>query len=280
MATAWGGKARRAARGAGAAGDRPDDPAAAAAPSPGRVRAATPDERSALGESSPRSSPRRRRTVPMQRSRPSPPTSTASARSRASRRVRAPRGERPVAVGHRRLEWLHVTAFVVTALIPPATGESFRHLSTGVVPGATSRTSPCFSPARQGRDPAGSSCSCSTTPDGTAPPASARARWPVPDGPCPMACARWPAPRPPATPGSSPGQALHARAPAGRDAVGPPRRADRQPARRDPQRARCRRRQAMRRPACRPQPRQRPGRLPSVAQPRRLEPISRKTCDG
>ena len=43
------------------------------------------------------------------------------------RRVWAPRGERPTAVGHHRFEWLHVTAFV-----SPATGESFWSLSTGV----------------------------------------------------------------------------------------------------------------------------------------------------
>ena len=43
------------------------------------------------------------------------------------RRVRAPCGERPVATGPHRFEWLHVTAFV-----SPATGESHRHLGTGV----------------------------------------------------------------------------------------------------------------------------------------------------
>ena len=43
------------------------------------------------------------------------------------RRVWAPRGERPVAVGRHRFEWLYVTA-----VVSPATGESFWHLSTGV----------------------------------------------------------------------------------------------------------------------------------------------------
>ena len=43
------------------------------------------------------------------------------------RRIWAPCGERPVAVGHHRFEWLYVTAFV-----SPATGESFWYLSTGV----------------------------------------------------------------------------------------------------------------------------------------------------
>ena len=44
-----------------------------------------------------------------------------------TRRVWAPRGERPVAPCHHRFEWLYVTAFV-----SPATGESFWYLSTGV----------------------------------------------------------------------------------------------------------------------------------------------------
>jgi transposase len=43
------------------------------------------------------------------------------------RRVWAPRGARPVAIGHHRFEWLYVTVFV-----SPATGESFWYLSTGV----------------------------------------------------------------------------------------------------------------------------------------------------
>ena len=43
------------------------------------------------------------------------------------RRIWAPRGQRPVAVGHHRFEWLYVTAFV-----SPATGESFWYLGSGV----------------------------------------------------------------------------------------------------------------------------------------------------
>lgn len=43
------------------------------------------------------------------------------------RRVWAPRGERPIARGHHRFQWLYVTAFV-----SPATGESFWYLSTRV----------------------------------------------------------------------------------------------------------------------------------------------------
>jgi len=43
------------------------------------------------------------------------------------RRVWAPRGMRPVALGHHRYEWLYVIAFV-----SPATGESFWYLATGI----------------------------------------------------------------------------------------------------------------------------------------------------
>jgi transposase len=43
------------------------------------------------------------------------------------RRVWAPRGKRPEAVGHHRFEWLYVTAFVA-----PATGESHWYLSQAV----------------------------------------------------------------------------------------------------------------------------------------------------
>jgi hypothetical protein len=43
------------------------------------------------------------------------------------RRVWAPIGERPIAPGHHRFDWLYVTAFV-----SPATGETFWYLSDGV----------------------------------------------------------------------------------------------------------------------------------------------------
>ena len=43
------------------------------------------------------------------------------------RRVWAPVGERPTALGHHRFEWLYVTVFV-----SPATGETFWYLSNGV----------------------------------------------------------------------------------------------------------------------------------------------------
>ena len=44
-----------------------------------------------------------------------------------SRRCWAPRGARPVALGHHRFEWLYVTAFV-----SPRSGETFWYLSNGV----------------------------------------------------------------------------------------------------------------------------------------------------
>src|SRR5580692_2770189 len=44
-----------------------------------------------------------------------------------TRRVWAPIGERPIAHGHHRFNWLYVTAFV-----SPATGETFWYVSNGV----------------------------------------------------------------------------------------------------------------------------------------------------
>jgi len=44
-----------------------------------------------------------------------------------TRRVWAPIGERPIAPGHHRFDWLYVTAFV-----SPATGETFWYVSNGV----------------------------------------------------------------------------------------------------------------------------------------------------
>jgi transposase len=43
------------------------------------------------------------------------------------RRVWAPVGERPIAVGHHRYQWLYVTAFV-----PPTSGETVWYLSNGI----------------------------------------------------------------------------------------------------------------------------------------------------
>ena len=88
------------------------------------------------------------------------------------RRVWAPRGERPVAVGHHRFEWLYVTAFV-----SPATGENFWYPLDGRLQARPSRTCSRSSPARRAPGRSGSSCSSSTTLAGTVSPASA-----VPDG--------------------------------------------------------------------------------------------------
>jgi hypothetical protein len=43
------------------------------------------------------------------------------------KRIWAPRGQRPTAIGHHRFDWLYVTAFVA-----PATGETFWYLSNSV----------------------------------------------------------------------------------------------------------------------------------------------------
>ena len=43
------------------------------------------------------------------------------------RRVWAPKGQRPIALGHHRYKWLYVTAFV-----PPISGETFWYVSNGV----------------------------------------------------------------------------------------------------------------------------------------------------
>lgn len=48
-------------------------------------------------------------------------------RKPVTRRVWAPRGDRPTALGHHRYEWLYVTAFVA-----PATGESPWYVGSGV----------------------------------------------------------------------------------------------------------------------------------------------------
>jgi hypothetical protein len=44
-----------------------------------------------------------------------------------TRRVWAPIGKRPIALGHHRFDWLYVTAFV-----SPATGETFWYVHDGV----------------------------------------------------------------------------------------------------------------------------------------------------
>jgi len=43
------------------------------------------------------------------------------------RRVWAPKGQRPIALGHHRYKWLYVTAFV-----QPTSGETFWYISNGI----------------------------------------------------------------------------------------------------------------------------------------------------
>jgi hypothetical protein len=127
------------------------------------------------------------------------------------RRIWAPRGERPVAMGHHRFEWLYVTAFV-----SPATGESFWYLSTGVSKQDFEDILALFArEAGAGRDRI-----IILVLDG--------AGWHTAPG---LAVPGGHPPRLPAT--------LHPGASARRDAVGPPRRADRQSALRQPGRARA-----------------------------------------
>ena len=167
------------------------------------------------------------------------------------RRVWAPRGERPVAVGHHRFEWLYVTAFV-----SPATGESFWYLSTGVSKEDFEAILALFArEAGAGRDRiiilVLDNAGWHSSP-GLVVPEGIRLVYPA---------------------------ALHPRAPARRDPLGPCRRADRQPALRHPRRSRRRRRRAVRRPHRRPRPGQGPGRLPLVARSCRPELISRMPYD-
>ena len=71
--------------------------------------------------------PKRRRGIPASRSRSSPRTSVASALKPVPRRVWAPVGERPIAHGRYRFDWLYVTVFA-----SQATGENFWYLSNGI----------------------------------------------------------------------------------------------------------------------------------------------------
>ena len=120
--------------------DRLDDPEAAAAPRPGRDARRAGDVQKNLADTV--AEERARHPGAVIETDPTDEHRVDRARSPGDiglkpilRRVWAPRGERPTAVGHHRFEWLHVTAFV-----SPATGESFWYLSTGVVPSATSKT--------------------------------------------------------------------------------------------------------------------------------------------
>jgi hypothetical protein len=154
------------------------------------------------------------------------------------RRVWAPRGERPTALGHPRCAWLYVTAFV-----QPATGGTFWHLSDGVSKPFFAELLALFArEAGAGRE-------------------GARRR--------PRARRRGVAHRPgPCRPGgdqAGPPAALLARAPAGRAPLAPARRAAGQPPLRDPRRGRPGRRRALPRPRRRRRPGQGPNRLSLVA---------------
>ena len=133
------------------------------------------------------------------------------------RRVWAPGGERPIARGHHRFEWLYVTAFVSPGdrreLLVPLHRRRQGALRDGCSPP---------SPARPAPGATGSSSSSSTAPAGT-PSRARRAR-------------RHP-PRLPA--------ALHPGAAARREPLAARRRAHRQPPLRHARRARRRRRRTM-----------------------------------
>ena len=87
-------------------------------PRPRHARAAGPGEGSAFEKSSPRSSPGRPARHPSTAIETDPTDEHRIGLKPILRRVWAPRGERPTAVGHHRFEALTVTAFV-----SPATGE-------------------------------------------------------------------------------------------------------------------------------------------------------------
>src|SRR5688572_29339867 len=65
------------------------------------------------------------RTLPRTGS-PTPPQGARSLKP-IIRRVGAPKGQRPIALGHHRYKWLYVTAFV-----QPISGETFWSVSNGV----------------------------------------------------------------------------------------------------------------------------------------------------
>ena len=88
-------------------------------PRPRNPKSATAEEAAALKESWRTSSPRKRLPTPARRSRCSAPCEHRLGLQPVLRSVWAPRGQRPIALGHHRFRWLHVTAFV-----GPATGET------------------------------------------------------------------------------------------------------------------------------------------------------------
>ena len=96
-------------------------------PRPRHPASATPEEREAFKKSWSRPSPRSGPSTRTSRSRSGRPTSTASGLKPILRRVWAPKGQRPIALGHHRYKWLYVTAFV-----QPISGEVFWYVSNGV----------------------------------------------------------------------------------------------------------------------------------------------------
>ena len=114
-------------------------------PRPRHARAATLEEQAAFKESSPASSPRRPRAIPARRSRPSPPTSTASGSSRscAGYGRRAASAPRPSAITAS-----SGSTSPPSSRPPPARASG---PSPQGSPSATSRTSSRSSPARPAR---------------------------------------------------------------------------------------------------------------------------------
>jgi hypothetical protein len=101
------------------------------APRPRHPRAATPEQREALKKTWTRRSRGPGRRTPIGRSRSGPRTVGRTASNRLGlrpvrRRVRAPVGQRPVALGRHRSRWLYVVACV-----QPTSGEAVWYLSTG-----------------------------------------------------------------------------------------------------------------------------------------------------
>jgi hypothetical protein len=77
--------------------------------------------------------------------------------------VWAPVGERPLAHGHHRFDWLYVTAFA-----SPATGETFWYLSNGVSKPFFEALLETFAREVGSRPRIALFCSCSAMPDGMA----------------------------------------------------------------------------------------------------------------
>jgi hypothetical protein len=95
-------------------------------PRPKNPKSATPEEAAAFKKSSWTPLPRTPKSIPAKRSRSSTDGRRIGLKP-VTHRVCAPIGERPIAHGYHRFDWLYVTAFV-----SPATGETFWYLSSGV----------------------------------------------------------------------------------------------------------------------------------------------------